>query len=55
MNKRVGGIPLSNISVICGCYAVVRCIDQNPGCNEVDGNFATDLRRTVIEPTDCVM
>lgn len=50
MKKRVGGIPLSYIPVICGCYTVGRHTDQNPGCSEVGANFAADLRRARSEP-----
>lgn len=45
MKKRVGGVPLSYIPVIRGCYTVARHADQNPRCSEVSGNFATDLRK----------
>lgn len=55
MIKIVDRIPLSCIPVMCGYYTVARHIDQNSGCSECGGNFATDLRRARIEPTDCVV
>lgn len=55
MIEIVDGIPLSCIPVICGYYTVARHIDQNSGCSEFGGNFATDLRRARIELTDCVV
>jgi len=55
MKKRVGGIPLSYIPVVRRCYTIARHIDENPGCSEVGGNFATDLRRARTEPTDCMV
>lgn len=55
MIKTVDGIPLSCIPVIWGNIIVARYIDQNIGCSEFSGNFATDLRRIRTEPTDCVV
>lgn len=54
-DSHVDGIPLSCIPVICGYYTVARHIDQNSGCSEFSGNFATDLRRARIESTDFVV